>query len=573
MEAQVMQGRRAGPHPPRVTTVDRMVVALALCLFLTLACYQLQLPGLHYDEAKEAGNNAVQVLRGLPVRSFRGAELQVGSLHLPLMVQDYIGALNVYLALVPLALLGISPLALRLVPVLLASVTLTLLYLLGREISGRVAGVVTLLLVAVNPSFVFWSRQGIFVTNITATLAVASSLTAVRWYRHRRPRDLYLTAALWGLGIYAKLLFVWIIGATVGVWFLGRSVLALGSWQRNDRADGPTSGRRAPLLSHSGAAQLALAAVCFLVPLLPLALFNLRTGGTFSSVLSNLDSSYYGVRNAALSSNLVARLKQVVVLFRGDHLWYLGARPANPVATWIAIGLLVAVLLLGLARAVRNPSSQRRLGAWPLSLFFCLLVVVQSSFTVSDLFVTHYAILLPFVFLAVGTLVGQIVDRGGRLWLVPALLAVVCWAGVDLWVTIQYHQALTATGGHASHSDAIYEVAEYLDTNRVESPFVLDWGIEAPLVFLTAGRVQPVEIFGYDRLDAPSEDVAERLRDTLDDPAVAYLFHVPEETVFGGRRELFDIVVAEAGLVPRIEAAFHERSGRMLYVLTRIERP
>ena len=34
-----------------------------------------------------------------------------------------------------------------------------------------------------------------------------------------------------------------------------------------------------------------------------------------------------------------------------------------------------------------------------LALFFVLLLVVQSSFTVSGLFITHYAIIQPFVVL------------------------------------------------------------------------------------------------------------------------------------------------------------------------------
>ena len=65
---------------------------------MVLGAYQLQLPGLHYDEAKEAGLNAMELITGQPVTAFRGTTVQVGPLRLPLMVQDYIGALNVVLA-------------------------------------------------------------------------------------------------------------------------------------------------------------------------------------------------------------------------------------------------------------------------------------------------------------------------------------------------------------------------------------------------------------------------------------------------------------------------------------------
>ena len=140
---------------------------LALLIFCGLAAYQLDLPGLHYDEAKEAGLNAMQMLTGRPLSLFRGAGLHLFGLTLPTMVQDYIGALNVYLALPFLALGGVNVPALRALPIVCAALTLIFLYhFAAAAFNRRTAGLAALLL-AVNPSFVFWSRQGILVTNIT----------------------------------------------------------------------------------------------------------------------------------------------------------------------------------------------------------------------------------------------------------------------------------------------------------------------------------------------------------------------------------------------------------------------
>jgi hypothetical protein len=69
-------------------------LAFAVVLFLALGAYQLHLPGLHYDEAKEAGLNAMQLLTGQRVTAFRDAVVQLGPWRIPLMVQDYIGSLN-----------------------------------------------------------------------------------------------------------------------------------------------------------------------------------------------------------------------------------------------------------------------------------------------------------------------------------------------------------------------------------------------------------------------------------------------------------------------------------------------
>ena len=95
-------------------------LAATVSLFLSLAVYQLGLPGLHYDEAKEAGVNAMELLHRAPVTAFRGATVSLLGTDLPLMVQDYIGALNVYLALPFLAITGIGVPNLRLLPLLLA---------------------------------------------------------------------------------------------------------------------------------------------------------------------------------------------------------------------------------------------------------------------------------------------------------------------------------------------------------------------------------------------------------------------------------------------------------------------
>jgi len=560
--------------PRRWIAFDGLLVGLALSLFLVLACRQLELPGLHYDEAKEAGNNALQLLRGLPVQAFRSATVRFLGLDLPLMVQDYIGALNVYLSIPFLALLGVEVPALRLMPVIVASITLVLLYALAREAFDRRAAAVAVLMLAVSPTYVFWSRQGIFVTNLTGAVAVASVLAALRWSRDHQPAHLYITAFLWGLGIYAKLLFVWVIGGTVTLWLAWR-IAGLLQASKARRLTSPLTEPQSFPAQVSAmlprVRDLPVAVTCFVAPLTPLLVFNLRTSGTLTSVLDNVDSSYYGVSNADFGANVLQRLGQVLALLRGDHLWYLGGRFANPAAPWIAVGLVVALLMAAVVYGRKRSGFVGAAVAAFAPLVFCMILVVQSSFTLSDLFITHYASLLPFVFLAIGAIASRLAKSGGPPALVPVMIALVWWGAADLRVTIQYHRALAATGGHAAHSDASYDLADHLDAGGYQAPLALDWGIEAPVYFLTSGRVRPVEVFGYEQLDVPEAAFDEKLRAALQDPSSAYLFHVPDETVFGGRRERFDELVAEAGLVPSIEAVFHERSGRMLFVLTRTE--
>nr|MBP8108389.1 hypothetical protein [Caldilineaceae bacterium] len=340
---------------------QRAGLFLAVLLFLLLAGYQLGLPGLHYDEAKEAGVNALELLTAAPVTAFRDAALPLGDLRLPLMVQDYIGALNVYLAIPLLTLTGIGVPNLRFLPLLLAVLTLFLLertvaeWEMGRwgdKETGRQGAkspipnpqspLFAVLLLVASPSFVFWSRQGIFVTNLTQPLTLLCVWMGLRWLRTGRSGALILSALAGGLALYAKLLSVWIVGPfglMMGGWWLWRRF-----WEKRrpnwvgERVPRPAMG----VWVGTGAA--------FGLGLLPLILFNVQTGGTFSSVGGNLGQSYYGVDNANILANLPVRLGQVVSTLEGGHFWYLGGLYANRLAPWLA---LIAVII-GLIRRPRT---------------------------------------------------------------------------------------------------------------------------------------------------------------------------------------------------------------------------
>ena len=219
---------------PRQSKIRLGWLAATVGLFLFLAAYQLGLPGLHYDEAKEAGVNAMELLHGAPVTAFRDATLSLFGLDLPLMVQDYIGALNVYFALPFLAATGIGVPNLRLLPLFLAVLGLLALertvsewLALCARSAARVvpiapAALACLTLLAAAPSFVFWQRQGIFVTNATFPFTFACIWLALHWFRLGQDHALIFSALCAGLAVYAKLLAAWIlipfIMACAGCW-------------------------------------------------------------------------------------------------------------------------------------------------------------------------------------------------------------------------------------------------------------------------------------------------------------------------------------------------------------------
>ncbi|MCK6630410.1 MAG: glycosyltransferase family 39 protein [Anaerolineae bacterium] len=557
-EGRGAEGQRGGGahftlHASRFT--EFFLFSAIILLYVSLSFYQIDLPGLHYDEAFEAVP-ALQLWQGQAVTAFRNSGLTVGGHLLPLMTQDYIGALNTYAAIPFIALLGPTPAALRSMSILLGAVTLSLTYLLAQQLSSqRWVGLSAALLLAVDPTFIFWNRQGIFVTAVTAAIGLAATLC---WLRRIQGRSVRWTAAgafFFGLGVYAKLLFLWLIAALLGAVIL----LNLSQWLKRLPAAYPWK------------TDFAIAIPAFLAGCWPLIVYNLQTGGTFLNVSQNAATSYYGVNNLAVGPNLLERLRQFWVALDGSHLWYLGQVISNPLPVFGFGLVLIAVVFKAY---FKPPAASFRIALFPFLVIG--LIILASVGTVSALWITHFAVLMPWpaVAIAVG---GWFLSRGSgvggwerftfhvsrfTLLLGLGLLVITNFSSV-----IRYHGALAESGGLSSHSDAIYELSHWLDGHAASPVVAMDWGLAAPATYLTGGRVTPTEVFGY--LWESDTELTPRLQRFIAEPATLYLWRAPDEIIFD-RSPQFKALYRPLNLEETIEAAFYERSGRPILGVTRL---
>lgn len=530
---------------------ERILFVIALILFVGLATYQLALPGLHYDEAFEAVPT-VQLLLNQPVTSFRDNGIWLGGRLFPLMTQDYIGAINTYAAIPFFLLLGINPISLRIMAIVIGLLTLWLTYRLAHLLYGPLVAALAALLLAVNPTFVFWSRQGVFVTSATAAIGLGAVLMWSRWWQTGARRHAMAGAFLLGLGLYAKFLFLWLIAA-LGFALI---ILNLHRWQEFSKRL-----LRVPI----GWSVLAFALGCA-----PLIIYNLQTGGTFRNVGNNLITSYYGTNNLAFVPNFLERLKQFVAVLTGSHFWYLGGTYVNWTLFFLflaALGIAVGALVIGKKR------DETRRVVFPFLVIGGM--IIASCATLSALWVTHFAILVPWPAMAIAAAVGLLVRRQrlhvaqsrSKLVLILALVLVtVSWFS-DVVNDLRYHQALSVSGGLGAHSDAVEDLARWLaaDERGGATAVAMDWGIAAPVTFLTLGEVTPVEAFGYDwETDA---DFTARLERFIDEPGSLYLWRAPDEIIFD-RSDDFRRLYEPRDLEEDILEAFYERSGRPVLGVT-----
>jgi hypothetical protein len=347
---------------------DLAVILISLGAFLALTLYQIDLPGLHTDEAMEM-LPALQILRGQTVDCYKDVCIELFGQRFPVMIYEYIAAVNAYVAIPFFATLGISVPVLRLVPVVQSAAAMVFVYLFAREFLNRRVATLTLLLLAVNPSFVFWSRQGVFVTSVTILLSMAGSWALWRWRQRGHASWLYAGAFLFGLGTSAKLLSWWVIAG------IGLSTVLL-NWDRLVECWRERS--LSPLHIRLRWRDIGVAGMLFALGLLPLIIFNLRTGSTVQYIRDNIFStSYYNVDNTNVGENVRERIKELGSVINGETFFYLGGRPY---ASWrYTTVFLLAVGTLSFAVLTRTRRHEEDIPT-PLSTWVAMAVTLLSSY-------------------------------------------------------------------------------------------------------------------------------------------------------------------------------------------------
>ena len=189
------------------------IVALVL-LGVGLRAYRLDAQALWYDDY-----NGFICLEATDFSSYWDCVRHTHSEHMPLyFLVEYLWA----------QCAGTSPAALRWLSILFGAVSIPLLYLLGRDIYGRRAGIVAALCLALSPMHIFHS-QGIRPYSLLALLCLISILALVRALRGAG-------RAWWVVNLAANVLVVWthLFGGFVfvveGVFLLARFRHRLRGW-------------------------------------------------------------------------------------------------------------------------------------------------------------------------------------------------------------------------------------------------------------------------------------------------------------------------------------------------------
>ncbi len=561
-----------GSERGRRTVLPLVVSLIAVGIFGALCLYHYQLPGLYYDEAFDVVPS-MQILHGDPVQLARGVGIHIFGHSFPVMTGDYWGSVSTYAVLPLFWLLGVGVLPVRLWPILAGMLAVLLTYVAGKRIYGPWIGAGAAVFLAVFPSYIFWSRVGIYVISHIVAITLGIMLAFLRWRETGHRRWLFMATLLTGIGLWTKLLFVWFLIAVPAAYVLllladwlsddGRAWVSLDAFARRVwcrfRADVPLA----------GAADIGAALAGFLLGAWPVFYYNLVSRGSWLVFRANLFHTEKGTNNFALWSNVKIEADAMRVLLDGGYFWFYGGIYTNPLYPWVAglstLGLLLLVHRVPCLRGYRR--------ATVFFLAFVFVIFILSCFTVSILGATHLVILLPIpqLFVAACAIFGArwLRERAGAANLrasigavVLILLLFVPLLTKDLWVDMRYHQALARTGGYSSFSSAIYSLADYLQANDITRPYALDWGFKNNLMIITDGRVTPLEIYGstYE----PGPDFERALRTALSTGSPTFIAHTEEASTVP-RLDDFKRIVAQSGKQPVLERTINQLDGKPVF--------
>jgi hypothetical protein len=555
-------GKLAGrfTHPQRRRDRSRIPPLFGLAaaaVFIALAAREIELPGVYYDELFEVVPALAFVEGGLAsaVAEIPQSQISIFGHPLPLMAQPYNGALKTMLFIPVAALFGITAASVRLFTVSLAALSLALYYLFARRLfPHQGVAAIGVFLLAVDPSFIFYSRVD-FAPSVLMFLLKALALWLLAdWWRTRRTRCLLGGTFALGLGVYDKITFMWVVAAV--------AVAALLVRPRGvrDRLD-----LRA----------FAAAVGAFLVGSLPLVLYNLSwPPRSLGPVLAGTTNLQYGNYQGDFGAQLVERGRELVRLLDGEAVQrFFGDDaflrvPVLPAYVAVAAAAIAVLFLRRVAQPNVRPA---------MFVLLCGIGVLLATAITPGADTAHHLLLVyPFPHLAVAAVAVEVFEWAKRLPRRASLVSSLALASLlavppalGALQTLHLQERLQVTGGVGNVSDGIYRLDDYLlahDAGR--HIVVLDWGIYYNLVGLSDGRLHCTQL--WFELYRPGH-LTRSLVAELTQPEYRYVLHAPSATNFVYPRKHFFAAARRAGLRPRLEREIATRGGLPLFAVYRLE--
>ncbi len=551
--ARRLQTKTAEAEPFRI---PGRVAAILLCAwFIAAGLVLIPYPGVQNDEALFGAGLFAPVAIEHRISIFKHV--------IPTMLMSYIGAVKIWLYAVIFSIWPPSVYSIRIPVLLIGAAAIGFSYLLMRRTLGIAAAIAGTVLLATDPSYLLTAVFDWGPVAIQHLLLAAGAVALVRFYQTGRERFLAAGFFAFGLGLWDKALFIWLLA--------GLAVATLVTLRRE-------------LFRSINRRNVIIAGAAFAVAAAPLIRYN-----------ASHPLATFG-RNARYSTEDFANKVRVLEASFDGHalLGYLAPdRPADPPGVpagaierlsvrlsdatggkWRGYGwwaLLAAMLLLPFAGRLRR--------AGLFALIFCTVVWLQMALNRGTGGGTHHVVLMwPFAQMLIVAAFAGVAGRLGpaavrwRWWLSRAgLAAVIAWIGIFNVLVLNQHLTQFVRGGTTLlWTDAVQPLATQLASEGGRNIYILDWGMFDSLRLLGRGTLRLAFPVGpFLNADMTDTDAAEAKR-LFSDPNGTFVTHTAGNAVFTDVPARFEAALQAAGYSRDSVRIISDRTGRPVFEVFRL---
>jgi len=520
-------------------------------LFILISLAFIPQAGIQNDEALFASGIYQQmgIAQGVKIFGHR----------IPVMLISYLGALKSWLYAPIFRLWKPSAFSLRVPVILAAGGTIWLFWSLLRRIAGDRAANTGAALLASDTLFLITSCFDWGPVVLQHLLLVSGALCLVRFHHELAPTFLAGGFFLFGLALWDKALFVWIlIGMAIAAALVLSRELCKSLNLRN-------------LIMASTAFCLGAAPLIFYNVSFPLETFRSNTG---------FDSAEVPAKTRVLL-NTFSGIALLGYIPRNDA----AGHPRDPHGMIENISIRISDLTVGrttgflgyalLAAALLFPLLWRTPARKPMAF----AVIAMAAAWIQMLYAkgaggsVHHAILLwPFPALFVAVAFAEASRRIGPVG-TPLLAAVLVYlVGANALVTNEYFSRQVRNGGGEVWTDAIYPLSDSLRRVKAHTIYINDWGILDVLRLLNRGKL-PLRV-GSDPLSKPQLDADDKriVLARMSEAESIFVGHTDAAEQFAGVNARLRALAAEGGYRREMLAEIADRNGRPIFEVFRFER-
>ena len=494
-------------HSLKLSRYLSFVFALfCLSIFVCIGTFNVQTPGLYYDEALFVNAASGGVTDLFVDKRLAG---------IPIMLMPYIGALKSWLYFPIFTLFGIDIVTIRLPAILLGALALGLMWRYVHQQFGVLPATLFVMMASVEPSVIFHSRLDWGPTALMMVLRGGLILSLTTWILSGDKRYLIISLICAALGVFDKLNFIWIVTAVfVSALFIYPERFLLGTITRR---------RRIVLWFGFGT----------LVLFILVAHFNPFSNHLFKEI----GVVNFGDRMSSFVSLLKETIQGVGVykfVIQGEH-------PSFSQHAYV-LSVITFVGLCGLVIGVRSGKLNVR------SLMFFVLVIF---FICVQLFLTkkatgphHFATLAPLwlIFIAVGLSAGiaALQEKFQTLVLPLVVLLMTSLMVTSIRVDIAYLLGFNnpIISRHWDRAASVLLTSALEDQQNIKVVVAVDWGLATNVQALSQNRLKVTDFWPLFN-EKLSNDQLRRIRTDYIDKGAAFVLHVKDRETFPNTRLRF----------------------------------